>query len=105
MISPNGFFETSVREMEATAFVFITPRRWRKREAWRQSASDAAPWRKVQVLDADDLEAWLERAPAVTLWFAELLGLSGSGVESVDSFWQRWRGQSRHPLTPNTSCG
>ena len=93
-------FETSVREMEATAFVFITPRRWRKREAWRQSASDAAPWRKVQVLDADDLEAWLERAPAVTLWFAELLGLSGSGVESVDSFWQRWRGQSRHPLTP-----
>lgn len=93
-------FETRVSEMEAAAFVFVTPRRWRKREAWRQSADDAAPWRKVQVLDADDLEAWLERAPAVTLWFAELLGLSGSGIESVDSFWQRWRGQSRRPLTP-----
>ena len=93
-------FETHVNEMEATAFVFVTPRRWRKREAWRQSASDAAPWRKVQVFDADDLEAWLERAPAVTLWFAELLGLSGSGIESADSFWQRWRSQSRYQLTP-----
>lgn len=93
-------FETNVDEMKANTFVFVTPRRWRKREEWRQGASDAAPWRKVQVLDADDLEAWLERAPAVTLWFAELLGLSGTGIESADSFWQRWRGQSRHQMTP-----
>lgn len=90
-------FETHVNEMEATAFVFVTPRRWRKREAWRQSASDAAPWRKVQVFDADDLEAWLERAPAVTLWFASSclvcralessqLTVSGSdGVASPDT--------------------
>lgn len=93
-------FETDVDQMEGTAFVFVTPRRWRKREAWRQSAADAASWRAVSVLDADDLEAWLERAPAVTLWFAELLGLSGSGIESTDSFWRRWRGQSRYQLTP-----
>lgn len=92
-------FETSVGEMTATTFVFVTPRRWRQREAWRQVAEEAAPWRAVRALDADDLEAWLERAPAVTLWFAELLGLSGSGIESVDSFWQRWRGQPRYRLT------
>lgn len=93
-------FEINVNEMKTITFVFVTPRRWRKREAWRQSASDAAPWRRVQVLDADDLEAWLERSPAVTLWFAELLGLSGTGIESADNFWQRWRSQSRHQLTP-----
>ena len=92
-------FETDVEEMGATAFVFVTPRRWRQREAWRQIAGAAAPWRSVRTLDADDLEAWLERAPAVTLWFAELLGLSGSGIESTDRFWQRWRDQPRYQLT------
>lgn len=92
-------FESTVDEMAVATFVFITPRRWRQRDAWRKLAEDAAPWLAVRVLDADDLEAWLERAPAVTLWFAELLGLSGSGIESTDSFWQRWRGQPRFRLT------
>ncbi len=92
-------FETSVSEMAAATFMFVTPRRWRQRDAWRQVTEEAAPWREVRALDADDLEAWLERAPAVTLWFAELLGLSGSGIESTESFWQRWRGQSRCRLT------
>ena len=92
-------FETNVDEMAAATFVFVTPRRWRQRDAWQKLAGDAAPWRGVRALDADDLEAWLERAPAVTLWFAELLGLSGSGIESTDRFWQRWREQSRCRLT------
>ena len=92
-------FETEVDDMAAATFVFVSPRRWRQRDVWRRLAEEAAPWRAVRALDADDLEAWLERAPAVTLWFAELLGLSGSGIESTDSFWQRWRGQSRCRLT------
>lgn len=92
-------FESTVDEMAVATFVFVTPRRWRQRGAWRVLAEVAAPWLAVRTLDADDLEAWLERAPAVTLWFAELLGLSGSGIESLDSFWQRWRGQSRFRLT------
>lgn len=92
-------FETAVEEMAAATFVFVTPRRWRQRDVWRKLAEEAAPWRAVRTLDADDLEAWLERAPAVTLWFAELLGLSGSGIESTENFWQRWRGQPRCRLT------
>lgn len=92
-------FQTGVDEMQAAVFVFVTPRRWRTRETWRQSAIGAAPWRDVKVVDADDLEAWLERAPAVTLWFAELRGLAGPGIESADSYWQRWQSQSRHPIT------
>jgi hypothetical protein len=92
-------FGTLVDEMAAATFVFVTPRRWRQRDVWRKLAEEAAPWRAVRTLDADDLEAWLERAPAVTLWFAELRGLSGSGIESTESFWQRWRGQPRCRLT------
>jgi hypothetical protein len=92
-------FQASLEEMAEATFVFVTPRRWRKRDAWQQLAQETAPWRAVRALDADDLEAWLERSPAVTLWFGELRGLSGSGIESTDSFWWRWRSQSRFPLT------
>ena len=92
-------FESSIEEMTATSFVFVTPRRWRQRKEWRQLAAATAPWLDVRVLDADDLEAWIEHVPAVTLWFAELRGLSGPGIESTDNYWQRWRGHSRLLLT------
>ncbi len=97
-------FESSVEEMNATSFVFVTPRRWRQRKVWRQRAADTAPWFGVWALDADDLEAWLERAPGVTLWFAEQLGLSGIGIESTDGFWQRWRGQSQRRGRSRCKC-
>lgn len=80
-------------------FVFVSPRRWSRKTEWRDSAIASSAWRSVHALDADDLEAWLEAAPATRLWFAELLGLSGPGIRPVESFWEDWRTQSRLPLT------
>jgi hypothetical protein len=92
-------FTSDVEEMSSAVFVFVTPRRWRQRHTWRELAAQTAPWRGVRVIDADDLEAWLESAPAVTLWFGELLGLAGSGIESVARFWETWRAQSTLSLS------
>ncbi len=80
-------------------FVFVSPRRWSRKTKWRDSVNDSGVWRKVHVLDADELEAWLETAPATRLWFGELLGLSGPGIRPVESFWGDWRTQSRLPVT------
>lgn len=80
-------------------FVFVTPRRWFRKTQWRDSVIALACWRNVQALDADDLEVWLESAPATRLWFGELLGLRGPGIRSVESFWEDWRSQSRLALT------
>lgn len=80
-------------------FVFISPRRWLRKAQWLDSVSVLGPWRKVNVLDADDLEAWLETAPATRLWFGELMGLSGRGIRPVESYWDNWRTQSRIQLT------
>jgi hypothetical protein len=44
--------------------VFVTPRRWRKDE-WAVARRREGVWRDVRACDADDLEAWLELAPAV----------------------------------------
>ena len=53
----------------------------------------------MRAYDADDLEAWLEAAPSVALWFGEQLGLRGSGIDSIGSYWDTWRDQTKARLT------
>lgn len=91
--------ETS-REIAANRdFIFVSPRRWAGRDAWREKAESVKHWRSVRAYDADDLEAWLEAAPSVTLWFGEQLGLQGPGIDSIGSYWDTWRGQTKALLT------
>lgn len=86
-------------ERANTTFVFVTPRRWLKKDAWVTSQRSKAEWSDVKVLDADDLEHWLEQSPAVALQFAEFLGLLGTGVESLERYWLRWSGQCSPTIT------
>ena len=60
----------------------------------KQSLSPEQEKATYRVTNWSAYDAALVKRGQVTLWFAELLGLSGSGIESTDSFWQRWRGQS-----------
>lgn len=80
-------------------FIFVTPRQWRAKRTWLNEVSEKRIWKEVIALDADDLEIWLENAPAVSLWFGERLGLSGGGIESITRYWENWRTQTRIPLT------
>lgn len=80
-------------------FIFVSPRRWAGKQEWREEAAAVKHWRSVRAYDADDLEAWLEAAPSATLWFGELLGLRGPGIDSIGSYWDTWRGQTKAHLT------
>src|SRR5205807_2107547 len=80
-------------------FVFGTPRRWPAKSTWVVSKRAQGNWADVRAYDADDLEQWLEQAPAVALQFAEEVGLSGPGVESVERYWRTWATQSREEIT------
>jgi len=82
-----------------SSFVFVSPHRWSKKQSWRGKSKDSSQWQDVKALDADDLEAWLEIAPATTLWLGALLGLMGAGIQSVESYWEAWRTQSRIALS------
>lgn len=90
---------TDPTERVRTAFVFVTPRRWLKKEAWIASRRGKGEWADVRVLDADDLEQWMEQTPAVALQFAEFLGLLGPGVESLERYWLRWSGQCKPAIS------
>ena len=79
-----------VNASQAT-FVFVTPRRWTGKEQWTGDRLEEKSWADVRVLDADDLVAWLEQAPAVAHWFARLIGkVPPDGVMPLDEWWDHW---------------
>lgn len=90
---------TQTEERAQATFVFVTPRRWLAKAEWVKEQNAKNLWLSVRVLDADDLEQWLEQTPAVALELAEFLGLSGTGVESLEHYWQRWAEQSEPTIT------
>lgn len=85
----------------ATAsFVFVTPRRWAGKERWVSDRRADRVWRDVRVLDADDLEAWLENTPAIHVWLSERLGRRPQEARTLESWWGRFAAQTQPPLPP-----
>jgi excisionase family DNA binding protein len=81
-------------------FAFITPRRWSRAERWASERSAEGVFRDVQVLDADDLEGWLQATPAVHHWISEELGRRPRDAETLERWWSRFRAQTDPPLPP-----
>ena len=83
-----------------TTFVFVTPRRWDDATDWAATKQREGHWKAVRVLDASDLETWLTQSIPAQIWLAEKLKVDTSGVETLDSFWDRWSAASSPKLTP-----
>jgi hypothetical protein len=81
----------SVNAVEST-FVFVTPRSWKRKnptaQEWEQEKTLKGPWKRVRVIDAIGLEAWLDDCPAVAARVArEMLPLMPeTGARSTDEF-------------------
>ncbi len=87
-------------QADEASFVFVTSRRWRDKEKWARERADVGPWREVRVLDADDLAAWLDDAPAVHVWLSIQIGKRPTKVVDLESWWEEWSRGTRPPLTP-----
>ncbi len=77
----------STADAAQLSFVFVTPRKWTDRHTWADQRKSEGIWKDVRVLDSDDLEHWLETAPAVDIWLARLLGKVPLGVRDVSCHW------------------
>lgn len=73
-----------------TTFVFVTLRRWGGKAKWVTARKAEIFWRDLRAYDADDLAAWLERAPGVHLWLSILIGKHPEGATDISSFWNDW---------------
>lgn len=85
-------------EQSNTVFIFITPRRWASKEKWSKEKTNERKWKEVRVYDADDLEIWLEQAPAVHFWFSSLIEKMPEGIKDLETFWETWSNATKPPL-------
>ena len=85
---------------EDTTLVFVTLRRWGGKDVWAAEKTEEGPWRRVKVLDADDVAAWLEEAPAVHTWLSIQIGKIPPGTNDLEAYWNEWSGATRPALTP-----
>jgi len=74
----------SVTPDQAT-FVFVTSKAWES-GSWIKEKRSGSTWKSIQVLDAVDLEKWMEQCPAVMLWFAEVCGLPAEGLFDPEQY-------------------
>jgi addiction module HigA family antidote len=77
-----------------TTFVFVSPRNWprtgQSKDTWVNAKESEGKWKAVRVLDASDLEQWLEQSVPAQSWMAERLGKAANDILSMDECWDRW---------------
>ena len=89
-------------EWKEKAFVFVTARKWDypqgpDLQSWVETQKELKLCGDIKVIDAPQLETWLDQCPAVSAKYAKSeFGLMPSaGVESLDEFWavfsSRWQ--------------
>jgi hypothetical protein len=89
-----GIASTSTR-----TFLFVTSRRWSGKDAWVASKKADGKWKDVRAIDADDLEAWLESAPSVHLWFSHEIGTAPVAALDFDRWWRDWQAATNPALS------
>lgn len=90
----------SPAERAECTFVFVTTRNWSGKTDWEKRKHSAGKWKDVRVLDASDLEQWMEKSIPVQVWLAEQLGMPVTGFKTLDQHRQEWEEASDPPMTP-----
>jgi hypothetical protein len=92
---------TPVEEAAERTFVFVTPLKWTDKLEWAEARKKENKWKDVRVLDSDDLEHWIEIAPVVDIWLAQIIGKRPVGVRDLSSHWEAIAALTEPPMPPD----
>jgi hypothetical protein len=86
--------------LKQATFIAVTPVDWQGASAWAEERLRDGHFGSVRAYDSNQLEHWIQDAPAVGLWIAqEVLGYR-DGVTDIASHWHTVQATLRHPLPP-----
>lgn len=88
-----------VSEQLSSTLMHVTPRNWPAKAELATQLQAEGKWKSVRVLDASDLEQWLEESIPAQMWIAERLEWPVSGFQTLDHCWDRWSAASHPPMT------
>ena len=83
--NPNGI------NLSETSFCFVTTRIWNHRQGIVEATAEKnaeGKWQSVRIVDANTLEQWLEKCPAASAWFAELIGKPYRNICDLGLYWE-----------------
>ena len=95
LAAPHGLSKTDVTYVE----VILRP--WIKRGEWAEARSAHGRWKQVFAYGLDDIDLWLDDAPATRVWLSEELGLRPTGLKSAERWWSSWSSQTTPALPPS----
>jgi addiction module HigA family antidote len=90
----------ATEERRQMTFVFVTPRSWPGKTAWRNAQLKENEFKDVRAYDASDLEQWLEQSIIAQAWLSEELGLSTDNVHTPDRLLRIWQADTKPQLPP-----
>ncbi len=82
------------------SFVFATTKTWAKKTKFEEEKNKEKKWKEVRGINSDDLEAWLELAPAVHKWFAQIIGKRPENIIDIEQAYSQWSFQTKINLIP-----
>ena len=91
----DGDFSKSVKAISKAerlkmTFVFVTPRRWPGKDAWKEAQVAKKQWKDIVVFDSSDIEQWMEQSIPAQVWFANDNGNDFRGTKSLERCWVKW---------------
>lgn len=85
---------------ETTSFVFVTTMPWPGADEFASRQLAEHPWLSVTILDATDLQSWIEESLGVQLWLMERMGLEREGFQWLREAVHEWGFVAEPPLKP-----
>ncbi|MGD6852798.1 MAG: hypothetical protein ACQCN6_12135 [Candidatus Bathyarchaeia archaeon] len=82
--------DPGIVDKKRSTFVFVTSKRWPKRNEWASKKKSEAKWADIKVLSAQEIQDWLWQCPAVHRWFARLIGNRPDGAWDAEQAWDDW---------------
>lgn len=87
-------------------YVAVSMRRWNGENkagpgVFIEYAKKTRVWKDVRVIDADNLEDWLDQTPSVAAWLAREIGNFSDDMISIEHAWENYSKGYSPPLSTN----
>lgn len=86
--------------LRETTFVAVTATDWQDAGKWADERTQDGHFKQVLAYDSSRLEQWIQDAPAVGLWLAQVILGPREGLEDLAAHWACLQQTLRQPLPP-----
>lgn len=80
-------------DVENTVFVFSTLKIWNHRTSIEELINESKArysWKDIRIIDGSKIALWLEQCPAVSIWFAEIVGKAIPDIRTMKAYWKEY---------------